>query len=137
MPFNNKIHRKSLSVCTYLEVDAAGVAHERLAEGDATLLAANDAALKHEPVLVDLGRKSTDDRKKNRMVIFLAVYNDFIRRDKKYKLDYQLQQLRIKNSIPQRWACLKSKCTYLRGDFELLRLNRFVYTIHFIGHFAQ
>lgn len=29
----------------YLEVDAAGVAHERLAKGDAALLAADDAAL--------------------------------------------------------------------------------------------
>lgn len=58
-------------------MDAAGVAHERLAEGDATLLAANDAALEHKPVLVDLRRKSTDDRKEQHMVIFSAVYNEF------------------------------------------------------------
>lgn len=36
------------------------MAHERLAEGDATLLAADDAALKHEPVLVDLCGKRAD-----------------------------------------------------------------------------
>lgn len=72
----HKIYRISISICTYLEVDAAGVAHERLAEGDATLLAANDAALEHKPVLVDLRRKSTDDRKEH-MVIFSAVYNEF------------------------------------------------------------
>ena len=41
-------------------MDAAGVAHERLAEGDATLLAADDAALEHKPVLVDLCRKGIE-----------------------------------------------------------------------------
>lgn len=39
---------------TNLEVDAAGVAHERLAQGDAALLAPDHAALEHKPVLVDL-----------------------------------------------------------------------------------
>lgn len=52
---------------TYLEVDAAGVAHERLAEGDATLLAADDAALKHEPVLVDLCSKRTDNENESQL----------------------------------------------------------------------
>lgn len=39
---------------TNLEVDAAGVAHQRLAKGDAALLAPNHATLEHQPVLVDL-----------------------------------------------------------------------------------
>lgn len=44
---------------SYLEVDAARVAHERLAERDATLLAPDDAPLEHQPVLVDLLSKET------------------------------------------------------------------------------
>lgn len=44
---------------SHLQVDAAGVAHERLAESDAPLLAADDAALEHQPVLVDLSKSST------------------------------------------------------------------------------
>lgn len=55
------------AVYTYLKVDAAGVAHERFAEGDATLLAANDAALKHKPVLVDLCGKGSDSFKQQRV----------------------------------------------------------------------
>lgn len=47
---------------THLQVDAAGVAHERLAESDAPLLAADDAALEHQPVLVDLSKSSTVTR---------------------------------------------------------------------------
>lgn len=39
---------------TNLQVDAAGVAHQRLAQGDAALLAPDHATLEHQPVLVDL-----------------------------------------------------------------------------------
>lgn len=35
------------------------MAHERLAEGDAALLAPDDAALEHQPVLVDLPKRKT------------------------------------------------------------------------------
>lgn len=44
---------------TYLEVDAAGVAHERLAQGDTSLLTPDHAALQHQPVLVHLGYITT------------------------------------------------------------------------------
>lgn len=46
--------RKARKARANLEVDAAGVAHERLAQSDTALLAPDDAALQHQPVLVDL-----------------------------------------------------------------------------------
>lgn len=50
----------------YLQVDAARVAHERLAQGDAPLLAADHTPLEHEPVLVDLrNQKNTSRVSKN------------------------------------------------------------------------
>lgn len=54
------VRQKQASVPTFhLEVDATRVAHERLPQGDAAFLAPDDAALEHQPVLVDL--RSTQD----------------------------------------------------------------------------
>lgn len=47
---------------TNLKVDAAGVAHERLAQSDAALLAPDHATLEHQPVLVDLTTPKTDNK---------------------------------------------------------------------------
>lgn len=47
---------------THLEVDAAGVAHERLAQGDTPLLTSDHAALQHQPVLIHLGTHDNDAR---------------------------------------------------------------------------